>query len=446
MVGGRTRKEGRVITGVSTDSRVLRPGDVFFALLPREEAARDGHNYVADAALRGAAAAVVCRAVPEAAPELPLIEVDDSLVALGRLAAAWRRRMPARIVVITGSVGKTTTKEMLSAILCRITRTLVAERSFNNEIGVPLTLLALKRAYEFCVLEFAMRGAGEIEYLAKIAQPEVGVITNIGMSHIGRLGSLEAVAAAKGELLPCLPITGAAVLNRKDRFFDELRERTRARIISFGLHPDADVRSEQVQLHGLQGSTFALRIGAAGARVHLRVPGRHFVENALAAAAAAHALGVGVEAIAKGLSAYEGMPMRGAVIESPRGFSVISDCYNAAPASVEAALELLALSDRRRIFVFGDMAELGEEGPHAHRKVGERSAELGLALLVTVGDLARLAAETASALGVETVSVSSADEALSAVSQRVLPGDVVLVKGSRVMRLERVVEGLTADA
>jgi len=445
VVGGRVVREGRTVTGVSTDTRTLRAGDAFFALLPREGEGADGHAYVDKAAERGAAAAVVCRPVPEC-EGLGMVEVDDTLLALGRLGSMWRRRMPARVVAVTGSVGKTSTKGMIGEVLRRVARTVVSERSYNNEIGVPLTLFELDRSHEFCVLEFAMRGPGEIRYLAEIAEPEVAIITNIGMSHIGRLGTLEAIAAAKGEVLPLLPETGAAVLNRGDAFFEELRAQTRARVLSFGRHEDADVRAERVEARGLAGTTFVCRIGEATAPVELRIPGAHFVGNALAAAAAAHAMGIDLPAIAEGLSAYQGTEMRGLVVEAPGGVTIIADCYNASPASVAAALQLLGSTEGRRVFVFGDMAELGDEGPDAHRRVGEQVAESGVALLVTVGSLAELTADVAGARGVEVTPVTSAVEALTALAGRLRAGDVVLVKGSRIMHLEDVVQGLTADA
>ena len=445
-VGGRATSKGRTVAGVSTDTRTLRSGDAFFALLPREGEGADGHAYIGDAARRGAAAAVVCRPMAEPPAGLGLVEVGDTLLALGRLASVWRRRMTARVVAVTGSVGKTSTKGMIGAILSPLARTVVSERSYNNEIGVPLTLLEVDRSHDFCVLEFAMRGPGEIGYLAQIAQPEVAVIANVGLSHIGRLGTLSAIAAAKGEVLPLLPATGAAVLNRADAFFDAFRDRTHARVLSFGLRDDADVRAEQIEAHGLRGTTFVCRVGEAASRVVLRIPGVHLVQNALAAAAAAHALGIELPAIAEGLSSYQGTEMRGLVIEAPGGFTVISDCYNASPASVEAALRLLGSAAGRRVFVFGDMAELGDEGPDAHRRVGEQVAATGVALLVAVGSLAGLTAEMAASRGVEVTRVASATEALGALAGRLRVGDAVLVKGSRVMHLEDVVEGLTSDA
>jgi len=445
-VGGRVLRRGPVVRGVSTDTRTLAAGEAFFALLPREGEGADGHTYVVEAARRGAPAAVVCRAVPDVPEGLGLVEVDDPLLALGRLAAQWRARMPARIVTVTGSVGKTSTRAMLAAILSPLARTLASERSFNNEIGVPLTLFRLDRSHEFCVLEFAMRGPGEIEYLTRIARPEVAIVTNIGPSHIGRLGSLAAIASAKGEVLPLLPRTGAAILNRDDPFYEQLRSRASCPVVSFGLHAEAAVRAEELEPDGLRGTAFTCCAGGARVRVRLAVPGAHFVANALAAAAAARALGVGLPDIAGGLSTYRGTEMRGLIVESPRGFTVLSDCYNASPASVAAALQLLGAVEGRRVFVFGDMAELGDLGPEAHREAGERAAEAGVQLMVTLGDLAKLAGQTAAQNGVVTQAVDSNEEAVEFLRGRLVPGDVVLVKGSRVMHLETVVEGLKADA
>ncbi|MGQ9730854.1 MAG: UDP-N-acetylmuramoyl-tripeptide--D-alanyl-D-alanine ligase [Candidatus Zipacnadales bacterium] len=446
ILGGRLLRKGRLVTGASTDTRILRPGDAFFALLPREEQGRDGHAYVAEAVRKGAGAVVVSRTVRDIPDRVGIVEVEDTLIALGRLGAYWRKRMPARVAAVTGSVGKTSTKAMLGAILSPLAPTIVAERSYNNEIGVPLTVLQLNGTHRFCVLEFAMRGPGEIAYLAALARPELAIITNIGHSHIGRLGSTEAIAAAKAEVLPLLPKSGTAVLNRDDRFFDFLREQTKARVISFGWTAKAEVTAESLEERGLEGTSFICRIGKARVRVSLRVAGRHFVQNALAAAAAASALGADSIAIARGLAQYEGTEMRGRVIRTRHGFTIIADCYNAAPDSVEAALRLLSTTTGRRVFVFGDMAELGDLGPYAHRKIGEQVVEYQVALLVTVGELAALAGEVAKARGVETLSAANATEALTLLVQRLAPGDTVLVKGSRIMHLEDVVEGLTGDA
>ncbi len=448
-VRGEVIAPGPPATGVSTDTRTLRPGDLFFALLGEGGKARPGeggHRFVAAAAERGAAAAVISQSVADAPRGFGLIRVDDTLLALGRLAAMWRQRMPARLAAVTGSVGKTSTKGMLGAILSAFRSTLVAPASYNNEIGVPLTLLELDRSHVFCVLELAMRGPGEIDDLARMARPEVGIITNIGASHAGRLGSREATARAKGELLPLLPPTGAAVLRRLDFFFGILSELSAAPVVSFGIEATADVRAEEIAEEGLEGSRFKLILPDSRMTVTLSIPGRHQIENALAAAAAAHALGVPAEAVARGLSAYQGTEMRGRILRTPSGATVIDDSYNAAPDSVRAALQVLATVPGRRLFVFADMLELGEEGPEEHRVVGERAAEAGVAHLLVVGELAALAADSAGERGVAVARWATPEEALAALRVELRPGDTVLVKGSRMMRLERVVEGLLADA
>jgi UDP-N-acetylmuramoyl-tripeptide--D-alanyl-D-alanine ligase len=447
-VQGTVLARGRPATGVSTDTRTLRPGDIFFALPgegSKSKPGANGHRFVLDAAGRGAAGAVVSAAMEDLPPGFALVRVDDTLLALGRLASYWRQRMPARLAAVTGSVGKTSTKGMLGLALSAYRETLVAPASYNNEIGLPLTLLQLDRPHVFGVVELAMRAPGEIAYLARIARPEVGVITNIGASHVGRLGTREATARAKGELLPLLPPTGAAVLKRSGFFFGILSELSAAPVVSFDREGPADVQAEDVVDLGLSGTRFALVLPEGRVTVTLSVPGAHQVENALAAAAAAWALGVPAEAIARGLAEFTGAEMRGRVLQAG-GVTVIDDSYNAAPDSVQAALRLLASVPGRRLVVFADMLELGDEALDAHRVVGEQVAEAGVAQLLAVGDHARAAAEAAAERGVGTAVFGTPEEALGALKAQLQPGDTVLVKGSRMMRLERVVEGLLSNA
>ena len=442
--GGTVLLPGKPATGVSNDTRALAPGDVFFALRVPDSTV-DGHDYVAQAAQSGAATAVVSRALPDLPAGLGVVRVDDTLLALGKLGAYWRRRMPVRIAAITGSVGKTSTKGMLTPILEAEGHTLSAPRSYNNEIGVPLTLLGLTRNHRFCALELAMRGPNEIDYLTKIARPEVGVITNIGESHVGRLGSREAIAHAKGEILPHLPPSGRAILQRSDFFFGILAELSNAPVLSFGLEPDADVRAADIEDRGLQGTRFTCLLPSGAAHVELTVPGVHQVQNALAAAAAAHALVVAPDRIADGLQAYRGTEMRMRVVEADNGATVIDDCYNAAPVSVQAALELLATAPARKLFVFGGMAELGDEADDNHRIVGRQVAGAGVSHLIAVGDLPKVTAATAEEIGIRTSRVKDAAEALALARDELRPDDTVLVKGSRVVQLERLVEGLASD-
>lgn len=425
--------------GVSTDTRELVPGELFVALAGPHY---DGHNFLAEAARAGAVGAVISRR--EAAPEgLPVVVVRDTLMALGRLAALHRSRSSTRIVAITGSTGKTTTKEMVGGILALVGPTLVAEGTQNNEVGVPLTLLRLAPEHRFGVLELAMRAPGEIDYLARMVAPDVGVITNIGQSHVGRLGTREAIAQVKAELLGHIRGEGPAVLNADDFFFGVLAAMARGPVVSFGLSPQAQFRAEEIVEEGLKGVRFRLVTPVGERDVRLSVPGRHNVLNALAAAAAAAQLGVNIDNIAAGLAAHRGATMRMQRLPGRNGSIVISDTYNASPDSVAAALAVLAQTEGRRIFVFGDMLEMGAAGLPAHREVGEKAHAAGVTWLIAVGELAALASERAAELGVRVDRVRDAAAAAEVLGPELAPGDVVLVKGSRAIGLERVVEAIT---
>lgn len=429
------------VRGLSTDSRDLRPGELFVALKGDRH---DGHQFVAQAFADGAAAAVVSDAAAVPAGR-PAVLVKDTLAALGQIAAAHRARCQVRIAAITGSVAKTTTKDMLTSIMRGVGPTLSAEGTRNNEIGVPLTLLALCAEHRFCVVELAMRGAGEIAYLAAMVRPQVGVITNIGESHVGRLGSRDAIARAKAELLEFLPPDGCAVLHADDFYFALLTELAPCPVLSFGQAANAAVHPEQVVTHGLAGSEFLLATPSGRVPVRLQVPGRHNITNALGAAAAALGLGADLEQIATGLGAYAGTPMRLQRVAGVGGCVLINDAYNASPDSVRAALELLAETEGRRIMVFGDMLELGTHAQEAHREVGRQAARAQVAYLLSVGPMAALAAEEAGAAGVRVSTFDDALQAAAALRPELQPGDVVLIKGSRGMTLERVVEALRDD-
>ena len=430
---------GLTATGVTTDSRRVQPGAIFVALRGDNH---DGHDYVAAALGSGAVAAIVARRPSDLPPEAPLLVVADPLRAYGRLGRWWRDQCPARVLALTGSTGKTSTKALLDAILSPLAPTLTAPGNENNEIGVPCTLLQLTPEHRFCVLEFGMRGPGEIAYLAEISRPEIGLITNIGASHLGRLGGKEAIAQAKSELLLALPPEGRAVLNADDFFFGLLREMAPCPVVSFGLASEAQVRAEGLVLRGLEGSDFTLCVAGERLPVSLSLPGRHMVPNALAAAAAAWAAGVLPEEIRGGLSSAQGESMRCEVLTLPGSVTVINDSYNASPTSVAAALDLLASLPGRRVLVLGDMLELGQFAQEEHRKVGRQAARTGIDRLVTVGAGAAATAESARAIGLPSVAVGSPAEALEVLRGLLQPGDTVLVKASRGMRLEEIVEGL----
>lgn len=427
--------------GVSTDTRRLSVGALFVALKGERF---DGHAFVEEAFSRGAGAAVVALGI---AATGPLILVEDTLEALGGIAAAHRAAVPVQVIAVTGSTGKTTTKEMVAAILSQGGPTARTPGNYNNEIGVPLALLELDEQQQAAVVELAMRGRGQIAYLAAMARPQVGVITNVGVSHLELLGSRQAIAEAKAELLTALPADGTAVLNADDDFFDFLRQRSPARTVSFGQGPAAQVRAADVSLSADGSVRFVLRGWGGEQEIHLKAAGRHQALNAAAAAAAAMAAGGKPEWVAAGLSAFEAADMRGQIVPAPGGFTVINDSYNAAPDSMRVALELLAdLPGKRKWAVLGDMKELGPMTAEWHREVGELAAALRVAGLVTVGELGHYIAEGARS-GLSDVT-EAADNAAAAreVDQRIQAGDVVLVKGSRAMRMEEIVRVLLGEA
>lgn len=435
-----------VFRGVATDTRALSPGALFIALKGERF---DGHDFVAEAFRRGAAGALVSREV--AAPGLQLV-VSDTLAALGRLAASHRKSLSVQVIAVTGSIGKTTVKEMVAAILSRGWLTGLTPGNYNNEIGVPLALLDLTPAHKAAVVELAMRGRGQIAYLADMAQPRIGLITNVGVSHLELLGSRQAIAEAKAELLAALPRDGAAVLNADDEFFDFLRERSPCRVLSFARSADADVRAKRAELTAEGRIRFELRGWWGEQEVSLAAAGRHHALNAAAAAAAAMAAGAEEEWIAEGLASFEGAEMRSQVARAPGGFTVIDDSYNAAPDSMRVALELLAdLPGNRKWAVLGDMKELGPMAAEWHREIGELAASLRLAGLITVGDLGQHVAE--GALGAKpgmspghVMEAADNAEAAALTRERVSLGDVVLVKGSRAMKMEEIVRSLLAGS
>lgn len=429
------------VSGLSTDTRDLQPGQAFLALTGEHH---DGHDYVAQALQGGASAVIVSREVP-AADNRSLV-VPDTLTALGDIARAWRLRTPARVAAISGSAGKTTTKGLLANICLQAGPTVAAYGTENNEIGVPKTLLRVGPADQFCILEFGMRGRGEIRHLTEVAQPEIGVITTIGEAHIGRLGSREAIAESKAEMLPLLPPDGAAILPADDFFFPLLSSLCTCRVLSFGFGATAEVRALEVRAETLNSIMAMVAFGEETVELVVPLPGRHNLANALAAAAAGMALGCDLEQIQTGIESYAGMEMRSELLSGPAGCTIINDTYNANPQSVAASLRVLAPTTGRRIFVFGDMLELGESAAEAHAEVGRQAAQSGVSLLVTVGPLAALAAESARCAGVEAVSVETPEAAAEALKPVLRAGDKVLVKASRGIALERTVRLLASDS
>lgn len=435
-----------VITGVSIDSRVLRPGDVFVAL---PGSRTDGHAFAAEAAARGAAALIVARwPLPRPLPRsLPVIVVDDTLAALTRWAEAHRRNFDVPVVGVTGSVGKTTTKEMIAAVLGRRLRVLKSRGNFNNEIGVPLTVLGWEPAHGAAVFELAMRAAGDIRHLCRLVRPGVGVVTNVQEVHLENLGSLEGVAAAKAELVQALPPSGAAVLNADDPNVRAMAGQTPARVVTFGLAAGAQVRGEDLADDDPFSIAFTLVWPRGRTRLTIPSAGRHLVYNALAAAATALVLGLPAGDVVEGLAAFRPGDRR-LELHEVEGVTVIDDTYNASPASLRAALDAAARLPRagRLVVALGDMLELGPVSARAHRDAGAWVAAAADILLAVGPETAATVAE-ARRLGMAPEAARHcADhrELTSALRGLLQEGDVVLIKGSRGMAMDRVTDALLA--
>jgi UDP-N-acetylmuramoyl-tripeptide--D-alanyl-D-alanine ligase len=455
-VGGRLRPNGesepgtngaRAVTGVSIDSRTVSPGDLFVAL-PGEHG--DGHRFIADALGRGAAGALVRREGEGSAHPTggALIEVDDPARALLDLARDERDAMTATVVGITGSTGKTCTKDLTAAVLQRKFRIVASPASFNNEIGLPLTILSAARDTEAVVCEMGARGGGHIRMLCRVSRPAIGVVTNVGVAHMELFGSPEALREAKAELPESLEPSGTAVLNADDPVVRTYTRRTRARVLLFGRGADADVRAEQVAVDPRTGrASFRLVSPAGVARVSLPVAGEHMVPDALAAAAVGLALEVPIEEITGGLAGARITGGRMELLETPEGLRVVNDAYNANPASMAAALKAASwmAGGARCIAVLGPMAELGPVSAAEHDRVGRLLARLRIDVLITVGTEARLIASGAEREEMELERIVRCDDvsqAVAAVRSLATAGDLILVKASRVARLERVAEAL----
>jgi len=427
-----------VVRGAAIDSRAVAPGMLFVALVGGRT---DGHRFVAEAFRRGAAAALVSDGVPGVPRGGALIRVPDPLRAFQGLARAMRDRRALRVVGITGSVGKTSTKELAAEVVGQAFRTARSPENWNTEIGIPLVLVNLPCDREVAIVELAMRGPGQIRELVEIARPEIGVITNIGESHMDFFESRERLAAAKGELLEGLPPEGVAIVNAEDPLAMGQLRASPARPLTFGL-ANGDVTAEAIEAHPGRGSTFWLRVPGGRAAVSLRIPGRHAVRNALAAAAVGQALGLPAEAIAVGLSRATPLPMRLEVRRTGE-ITVLNDAYNSSPQSVEAALDLMdELAGAPRIAVLGDMKELGALSSEAHRRAGHLAAGRRLDLLVAFGPLAHDLAAAAREGGMRVVHTTDLEEVLTILRRDVRPGAVVLVKGSRAMAMERITSAL----
>jgi UDP-N-acetylmuramoyl-tripeptide--D-alanyl-D-alanine ligase len=440
LAGGKLSGPDRniFIEKISTDSRTLKPGELFVALRGENF---DGHKFVQAAANAGAAGGIVDVTWPgDTLGQFPLIRVRDTLEAYQRLAANYRRSLALRVIAITGSNGKTSTKDFTAAVLARKFRVTKTEGNFNNHVGLPRTILNATSQHEIAVWEIGMNHPGEVAALAKIARPNAAIITNIGVAHIEFMGSREAIAREKGALAEAVGPSGFVILNADDPFSKSIAERTRAHVIFAGTTGGAIRATNATQ--SADGSEFTILEGAHRCRAQLPVPGLHMVQNALLAIAAGRVFGLSLEEGAAGLATAPLTKAR-LQIKEIRGVQFIDDSYNANPESMKAALRTLVELDAtgKRIAVLGEMRELGTESERAHRDIGEAAAELRVDQLIAIGEIGAAIADAAHNAGLRDVAAArSTSEAAEMLAEIAAPGDLVLVKGSRAARTELVIE------
>jgi UDP-N-acetylmuramoyl-tripeptide--D-alanyl-D-alanine ligase len=439
-MGGQLIGDDVAFDSVSTDSRSIVPGQLFVALRGEKY---DASRFASETLIKGAAGVVVNH---YGAPQVsPSIVVDDTLIALGKLAAHWREKFTIPVAAITGSNGKTTVKEMLAAILRAETGSadtvLATEGNLNNDIGCPLTMLKLRVQHRHAVLEMGMNHFGELAYLTRLARPTVALINNAQSAHVGFLGSVDAIAKAKGEIFQGLGATGAAVINVDDPHVEVWRSMNTSRpVIGFGFSNGAQVQGESVADE--TGQQLRIRTAQGEATVHLQVAGEHNARNALGAAACALAMGAGLDAVSKGLAAFSGV--KGRLQNKPglHGALFIDDTYNANPDSAGAAITVLSRRAGKKILVLGDMGELGNEASALHAQVGLAARQSGIDRLFTLGELSQSATQ---AFGAGALHYERIQELLADLENELAPDVTVLVKGSRTMKMERVVDSFVGE-
>jgi UDP-N-acetylmuramoyl-tripeptide--D-alanyl-D-alanine ligase len=439
------------VAGVSIDSRTLRAGELFIAIHgPRH----DGHDHVAAALERGAVAAVVAESRTGQLPEslrASCLVVDDTLRALHRLASAVRMAWGKKIAGVTGSVGKTTTKEILAALLGAKLRILKSEGNFNNAYGLPLTLFRLEAEHDAAVLEMGMSRRYELQELAAIAKPDVGLVTRVAPAHLEFFASVEEIALAKRELIEGLNgRESVAVLNADDPLVADFAAHAPGRVLTYGIEHDADYRAESIEDRGALGSSFVVVEGGKRTRLELALPGRHVISNALAALAAASVWGIGAAEAQSVFRTLHAPAMRGELLRFSNGAALINDSYNSSPAALDAMIKVLAATPnyRRRILAAGEMRELGTSSPGLHRAAGKFAAETGKIdwVIGVEGDATQIV-EGAVDAGVsrsQTRVFKSSEEAATFLAEFLAPGDLLLVKGSRGVKMERIIESLLA--
>jgi len=430
------------ISNICTDSRKIQKGDLFIPLIGEKF---DGHEFVLSALDAGADACLTQKLMAPVYNKV-VIKVEDTLKALGKIAAYYRQKFQIPVVAVTGSVGKTSTKEMIYSVLSQKFNVLKTKANYNNEIGLPMTLLELNSKHEAAVVEMGMRGLGEISYLTNIAKPTTAVITNIGMSHIERLGSQENILKAKLEILEGLQEGGLVVLNGDDELLSGLKGKLNQRVKYFGLGEDVDYRAFNVKSEGEEGTSFECKIGKEVYKARVRAPGIHNVYNALCAIAVGVEYGISAEAILRGICEFVPEQMRLNIINT-KILKIINDVYNANPQSMEAALNVLCdiAGNQRKIAVLGDMLELGDWSQDAHLQIGKYAASKGVDKIITVGEKSLAIAKGAAEKGFSPSDIFSFGNNADAVSfllNFVRKDDVILVKGSRGMKMEEIVNAL----
>ncbi len=440
---GKLLGEGRcdLVSGVSTDSRKIQSGDLF---IPLKGDKFDGHDYISNSFEQGAAVALTQREDLHY-PGKSLILVKDTMTAMQKLATYYRSSFSIPFVGITGSVGKTSTKEMIACAIGTKYKVLNNEGNYNNEIGVPQTIFRLDKSHEAAVIEMGMSGFGEMSILTSIVRPDVAIITNIGISHIEKLGSRQNILRAKMEILEGLQPGGLVVLNGDDALLSGVKGLLTKRTVSYGLEEGVNYQAYNVRSYGENGIDFDVTVEGKDYTIHVPAPGTHNVYNALAAVAAGHELGIPTDELAKGILKYSPSKMRLNIIKE-NNLTVINDTYNSSPQSVKAALDVMEeLEADRRIAVLGDMLELGEWSVQSHLETGRQAADKKLDYIVAVGSSASFIAEGAIAAGFASERVAAFQSNAEAVEylQKILQsGDAILVKGSRGMKMEEIVQAL----
>lgn len=439
-------------SGVCIDSRAVKEGDLFFPFAGKNV---DAHQYIVEALNKGASCSVAVGnwSIPADFPQDKcLIQVEDVLEALQKSACFYRQRLKTPYIIgVTGSNGKTTTKDLIASVTKEKFSTLKTKGNYNNEIGVPLTLFGLEREHQIAVIELGMRGLGHIRELTEIIQPNIGVVTNVGETHLELLGSKEKIAQAKGELVESIPETGWAVLNLDDPLVAKMASKTKGITLYYGLGELAQIRAVNIQSLGEKGMAFTLLIGREEIEIELPLLGHHNVYNALAAAGVGKILDLDLPSIKRGLEMVELTGMRLEVLENKEGIKLINDAYNASPASMAGALQILrdvsSGSGGKAIAILGNMYELGNYQYEAHLEMGKLAADLGIDLLVTIGDLAAYIAKGAAEAGMSKdriLTCSSNQQAIEGIPA-LAKGDAILIKGSRSMKMEEIVESLRDD-